>query len=120
MITSELIRLLQEIDPKGDTPVCVDNVDIFFVDAKPAYWDGRLQELVRDKGKSPYYNVVGAKYHCSGEKICIETHSVKDAILENPDLPVDFSELERCMPASAEDYKRAVDGWREESRRVRS
>lgn len=90
MKTKELIKRLNDADPTGEAEVCVDNTDILFVEALPAYYDGYLQVLIRDKTKEPYYNVVGAKYVNEGKKVCIHQHSIEDAIIENPELPVDL------------------------------
>ncbi len=49
MKTKELIRQLQREDPSGELECCVDNSDIFFVEHLPAYYDGCLEVLVRDK-----------------------------------------------------------------------
>lgn len=100
MKTKELIRLLNEEDPTGEEEVCVGNTDIHFVECLGAYYDGPSQVLERDESKSPYYNIVGAKYKSQGKKIQIHTLSIKDAISNHhnkmkPDemFPVDYSEL---------------------------
>ena len=84
MKTKELIRRLQEADPTGEAECCVGNHDIFFVESKAAYWDGRLEVLVRDQSKEPWYNVVGAKITTHGTKINIRTLSIDDAIFNDP------------------------------------
>jgi hypothetical protein len=93
MKSKELIRLLQEEDPSGEVEVSVGNRDIFSLHTEPSYWDGRAQLLIRDYSKDPYYNVVGAKYTSRGSKVVITAMGVTDAILNNPDLPVDYSEV---------------------------
>ncbi len=93
MKTKDLIRHLKDADPSGELECCVGNADILAVYHQPAYWDGCLQVLVRDKTKSPYYDVVGARYVSDGYKVMIQPLSVSDALLENPDLPVDTSGL---------------------------
>ena len=109
MKTKELIRRLQIEDPVGETEVCVDNVDILFVSGEPAYHDGPAQVLIRDES-NPYYNVIGAKYLRSGSKIVIHTHSISDAITDNSDLPVDYSQL---SPVQAENTRRHHDATRQ-------
>jgi len=93
MKTKDLIQLLNKADSSGEEEVCVGNHDILAVYGMPAYYDGCLQVLVRDKTKEPYYNVVGAKYVRSGVKINIQTWSIEDAIYENSKLPVDIPEV---------------------------
>jgi hypothetical protein len=92
MKTKELIRRLQQEDPSGEEEVCVDNIDIFFVSREPAYYDGSSQVLIRDE-TNPFYNIIGAKYKREGVKIQIHLHSIHDAISENYNLPIDYSEL---------------------------
>ena len=92
MKTKVLIDLLQKADPSGEEEVCVGNVDIHFVHADAAYWDGPLQVLERNE-ESEYYNIIGAKYKRSGTKINIATLSITDAICNDTKLPVDYSEL---------------------------
>ena len=116
MKTKELIRQLQEADPSGEMNCCVENVDIFFVDCEPAYWDGCLQVLERDP-TSKYYNVIGAKYTTEGRKIVIVTHSIKDAILENPDLPIEYEGFSDESKTKGS-YQKDVEKWREKTRRI--
>ena len=92
MTSKELIKILQELDPEGNVEVSVGSIPIFFIERLPAYYDGSLQVLIRDKSKH-YYNVVGAAYKRKGDKISIQTHSIYDSIWEDPNLPIDYSEL---------------------------
>jgi len=86
----ELIRQLQQFDPEIE--VCVDNKDIYFLEPKPAYWDGKLQLLLHDPSKRGW-SIVGAKVVEKGEKLNIVALSIEDVIWNVPDLPVDLSEL---------------------------
>lgn len=114
MKTRELIRQLQETDPSGDLECCVGNADILAVWAEPAYWDGCLQVLVRDP-TSQYYNVVGARYQDSGVKVVIQPHSICDALLEDPEMPVDTSAIAR---RARERYEAQVAEWRQTMRDI--
>jgi hypothetical protein len=119
MKTKELIRLLQQEDPSGELEVVADdNSDIHCVEEQPAYYDGRGQVLIRDE-KNAFYNIIGARFLVSGGKVRLHTLSIKDAIGNNPDMPVDFSELEKKMPHSVSEYKEMVERWRAESREAR-
>jgi hypothetical protein len=111
MKTKELIKRLQEADPSGEIEVCVENEDIHFIERAPAYWDGRLQVLVRDSNKEGY-DVVGAKITSRGEKLKIRTLSIDDAILNNPDLPV---EIDVHNEEKRRHYKEEVKRWRLET-----
>ncbi len=90
MKTRELIRQLQEIDPTGEIEVCIGNADIWYLETKPAYWDGCLQVLKRDPDKAPYYDICGGEFRGGGTKIDIRSLSIYDAVSSNTDLPVEF------------------------------
>ena len=81
MKTNELIKQLQAIDPTGDREVCIDgSADIYSIHEELAYWDGRLNVLIRDESKKPYYDVVGVKIIHSGTKIVLKSWSADDVI----------------------------------------
>ena len=110
MKTKKLIEMLQELDPEGEIEVCIGNEDIYFADRMPAYWDGRLQVLIRDE-ECEYYNIIGAKYTSSGDKIKLYPLSILEALEEDPDLPVEVIDtfINKKM-------QKTVDRWREEAR----
>jgi hypothetical protein len=114
----ELIKQLQEIDPTGEIEVCVGNVDIWTVHAEPAYWDGKLQLLVRDEKKAPYYDIVGGKYVVSGSKITLTTMSITDVLWGDPDAVIDYSELDKNTGRGSAEYRKADDATRQASRDV--
>ena len=89
MKTKALIRLLQEVDPEGETEVCVDNADIHFVERLEAYWDGRLQVLIRNPDEV-YYNVEGVRFISSGEKVRLNLLSFEDVLLNDPEARVEY------------------------------
>lgn len=108
MKTKKLIELLQQEDPSGEIEVCVGNVDIFFVERLPAYYDGSLQVLERDESLNGY-NIIGGKYVRSGHKVVINTLSITDAISNCGSaggFKVDYSDLNEI---SAESTKKAHD-----------
>lgn len=92
MKTKDLIALLQDADPTGEEEVCVGNCDIFYVESLPAYYDGSLQVISREKGTEG--KIVGAKYKRQGRKIDIRTISISDLVLDYPEMPIDYSELD--------------------------
>ena len=107
MTTAELIKLLQQADPDGTTPVCIDNADIYFVDRMPAFWDGRLEQLVHDETKrGKAWSIVGARVIRSGEKIKIKSLSIQEVFIDHPDLPVECSDSDRGQ----------VEAWRKQAR----
>lgn len=116
MKTKKLIELLQKEDPTGETECCIGNEDIFYVSVEPAYWDGTLQVLIRDEDNK-YYNVIGAKYIDSGNKIVIRTLSINDAISEDTNLPVDYSNLGSAERKNR--YKTADDKTRKQMMDIR-
>lgn len=90
MTTSELIAALRKVDPDGTTPVCVGNADVYFVQASPAYYDGRLQQLIHDESKrGNAWSVIGAKIVTHGMKVSLVTLSIRDALMDMPDLPIE-------------------------------
>jgi hypothetical protein len=99
----ELIRQLQEADPTGELEACVGNIDVHFVCRDPAYYDGPLQVLKRDPDRKGVYDICAAEFRRDGHKVQIHTLSIKDAIWEDPDLPVE------CPIA-------AVDEWRHDAK----
>lgn len=117
MKTKELIAALQAADPSGEIEVCVDNKDIYFAEVVEAYWDGRLQRIVIDESKKPYYSVVGAKVLASGNKLRLHTMGVEDVLDNDPDAPVDLTDLER-MPTSHTDWTQRVENMRKEIKMI--
>lgn len=92
MKVRELIRRLMEADPTGEEEACVGSVDIHFVAREPAYHDGKLQVLRRDPARTGRcYDICGAEFRQTGQKVSIYTLSVEDALWEDPDLPVEGS-----------------------------
>ena len=114
MKTKDLIAELQEADPSGELEVCVENIDIFTVTTEPAYWDGRLQLLMRDPAKKPYFDVVGGRYVSSGHKVVISPMSITDVLWDNPEAEIDYGGL----GANAERYRASDDKTRKASRDV--
>ncbi len=109
MKSKRLIELLQEIDPSGETEVCIGNVDIDCIVNMPAYWDGSLQVLQRNEND----DIIGAKYVRTGEKLQIYPLSISDAIDGRKEFKVDYSELD---PKRAEATKKAhedIKDWHE-------
>lgn len=90
MTTAELIALLKAADPDGTTPVCVDNADVYFVDRLPAYYDGKLQQLIHDPAKrGKAWSIIGARITSAGEKVEIHTVSVSDLVHMHPEIPIE-------------------------------
>jgi len=112
MKTKELIRQLMEQDPTGEEEVCVNNVDIHFVQREPACHDGHHQVLIRDES-NPYYNIIGAEYRSEGIKINITPLSIQWAIYNDPKVPVSY-----VGDYTEEDHKEQVEQWRAETRKI--
>ena len=93
---------------------CIQNADIHYVDVEPAYWDGRLQVLVRDEN-TRYYNIIGAKYISKGEKLNICPLSISGAIFNNEHLPVSYDELQESW---RERYQKSVEENRKTTRDI--
>lgn len=87
MKTSELIKLLQEVDPKDECTICVNNHPVSDVDRMPYYYDGRLELVERDD----YYQVTRVGYKAGGDKIKIRYDTVEDALMDYPDAELELS-----------------------------
>lgn len=92
MKSKELIKLLQDLDPAGETEVCVDNLAIFSVYSSPSYWDGPLNIILREDAADKY-KITGFKITGRGTKIVIKALLLEDIFLDYPDLPVCLDEL---------------------------
>lgn len=94
MKTKDLIAALQEADPSGELEVCNDaNEDIYFVETQPAYYDGVLQVLARDRD-CRFYNVTGGKFTSRGNKVRLHTLSLWDVVENDPETAkIDYSEI---------------------------
>ncbi len=92
--------------------VSVGNCDIHFVAGEPGYYDGCQQVLVRDE-TCDHYNIIGGKYNSTKEKIVIHTLAFSDAIWNNPDMPIDYSDLSKDR---TERYKQNNDKTRQEAK----
>ncbi len=87
MKTKELIRQLQNADPSGEEEVSVGNIDIHFVEALPAYYDGHQEVIIKNDGM-----IKGAKFKNTGKKVMIRTISIEDLINDRLDIPVEVSD----------------------------
>ncbi len=105
MKTKKLIKLLQDNDPSGELECTVNGIDIYSVARQPGHFDGAYEILVRDESRTNY-NIVGAKITSESEKIILEPLSIKEAISEDPKLPVEFDSRVR------EEDKKLVEEWR--------
>lgn len=92
MKTKDLIAELIKADPSGELEVIAGGTPIYFVDCEPAYYDGPLKILIQDKSLT-CYNITGFKYTHQGEKVRLHLMDLDDVLLNDPDLPVDISEV---------------------------
>lgn len=112
MKTKELIQHLQQLDPTGETHVCVDNIDIYSIGCEPAYWDGTHQIIIHDESAKPYYSATGVRFSDEGHKIVIKTLSWDDILLDVPDAKFEYSSdrvRERHEPEVEAERTRTVD-----------
>lgn len=119
MKTKDLIAELQRLDPEGDTEVCVNNIDIYFLSVEHAYWDGSLQVLSRDESKKPYYNLTGGKYVRHGRKVVLHPVSIDDVVRDNPETAVvDYSELGQGAEQTKEQHEKIRQSARDLEREL--
>lgn len=87
MKSGELIKYLQEVDPTGEIEVFIDGAKDFF---KPytteMYWDGCPFKM------NPKYNSYPESLSVlsNGRKIVLKSFSYKDALLDNPEFPIEY------------------------------
>jgi len=106
MTTRELIQHLQTVDPGGNSPVVVNNAPVRHVDRVPSYYDGYLEEIGwADKGS---FSPMSARWVDAGVKVRLLAISIRDAVMEKPDLEV-------VEPRWAP-YRAALAAWRKASR----
>lgn len=114
MKTKDLIKLLQEEDPSGETEVVIDDGrDIFYLDTLPGYWDGNYTTLIRDSSKKPYYDIIGAKYRSDGTKIKIKGMSWEDVLENDPDFSIEVIDI-----GVYKKMQKEVDKYREEIKEI--
>ena len=116
MKTKELIKRLQENDPSGELEVVAGDskegwVDIYFTEVMEGYYDGPYQTLVHDP-LAQGYSVIGAKYRTDGKKLVLHLMSIKDCLLDNPELPVEIIDDSR-----PEELAKRVEKWRKDVKR---
>lgn len=109
MKTKELIRQLQKEDPSGELDVCVGNVDIYFVEKLPGWYDGCQQIFIRDEDGY----IVKAKYNSKIDKIKIHITSIEDLLLDYPDMVVDCKNVH-----NEKYYEQCVREWRKEAKDI--
>lgn len=114
MKVKKLIELLQEFDDDGEVCILTEdgNVDIFNIQEMEGYWDGAYQVLDRD-WECKYYNIIGAKYRTDGSKIVIKPMGIEDALLDNPDLPIEVIDT-----FVHKGLQKQVDDWRKEVKKI--
>jgi hypothetical protein len=113
MKTKDLIKQLQEQDPSGDLEVVVGNLPIVFAYKQPGYYDGLLQILIKDE--QGYHS--GYKFTPRGMKIQIHTTDLDGQLLDDPELPVDISEV---SDHSIQRYKDLIEKTRQEMRDIKT
>lgn len=111
MTTKELIKLLQEVDPEGDTDVCVGNCSVVDINKLPSYYDGPLQVVITDEAG---YSISG-KYKRNGHKVDLYTSSFSQLVWDRKNFPVDYSELGE---ERAKIYKENHDKIRQEAKNL--
>ena len=79
MKTNELIKLLQEVDPKGEFEVCIENSDIESYDILPAYYDGRISVI---KERDEHFHPLRTEVTGSGTKLNLFRHDWGDKFID--------------------------------------
>lgn len=104
MRTSELIALLQKVDPSGDTEVVIDGESIMAVDMLPAYYDGPYQMIHRNQNG----RIESASIVREGFKVELKCMTIEDAMWTNEDLVVNApTELDSVVQSWRDNVKDA-------------
>lgn len=80
MKTTELIKLLQEIDPSGTSEVCVANEGIAYLEHLASYYDGRLQSVSK---RNEYGHPIESTIKANGGKIVIHTVDLSEMYINS-------------------------------------
>ena len=83
MTTTDLIKLLQEIDPEGDTEVCIGNTPIWYVERLPAYYDGRLMKYTPELVPYEFTNIEKIELVSDGYKVNLITYEWDSAMWDS-------------------------------------
>jgi len=94
MKTKELIALLHNLDPTGETEVVVDDKGVYSVTAEDAALTGPYCRLEKDGCRKPLFSVVGITLESSGPKIRIRPVGVEDFLEEVPDGEINLAKLD--------------------------
>lgn len=115
MKTNELIEELKKLDPDNECDVCISNHPIRCVDRMAWYWDGRKETVIRNEGGEPI--LVGYISGC--DKIKLIADSIEDALLDNPECPIDVSGItyEGKIDARRQEW---LDHWVSEGRKYKA
>ena len=116
MTLQEMVNAGQKLIDDGvdpETPVCVNNKEIYFMAVEPAYWDGCLQKLIEDPSKRPYWSIVGVKITQNGNKVSLNPMGVEDVIADLPDCPVEID-----VENHAEEWRERIEKWRKETKEI--
>ena len=109
MTTRVLIEMLQEQDPSGELPVFDYHGQPYFVQRLPYYYDG-IPALIIHNENTGYYSPISAKFVDNGDKIIIESLSLEDLIMHDPDFEIDTSGLN---DRDRNEYDQAIEEFRQ-------
>jgi hypothetical protein len=90
MKTKVLIEQLQKSDPTGELECCVGNGDIWGLEVKSSYWDGKLQVFQFNENNQP----ISAKRVSKGDKLDIRPIYISEVIGEYPGFVVEYESEE--------------------------
>lgn len=93
MTTAELIEALQEIDPSGELQVSFNNHTVSELYVGPANLNGPFEHIHPDMDGN---NMV--TYRTLGDIVYLVSKCAKSEIMDNADVLVDFSEIEKTEP----------------------
>jgi hypothetical protein len=104
MKVKDLIAELLKHDPELEVSDGV--APLWFVHKMPVWYDGKLQLMHVPEGDRWPRSASFAK---TGDKLVMKFYGIQDALIDDPDLPIDTEGL-------SDHYKELVEQWRTEAK----
>lgn len=94
MRTKQLIKILERIDPEGESEVVIGNLPILAIEALPSYYDGRMQVVdwdieYEDNHGYRAMNPTLYSFNKTHGKVKIHTTDLESLLLEYPEMEVE-------------------------------
>lgn len=108
MKTNDIIKILQELDPKNECEVTISNQAIEHIGKEPAYWDGCMKIIEQNKNIVTKLTITS-----KGMKIVLFPFDIRNTFWENIDFQIEY----QGEPWVETTYKKKYEEIREETRK---